>query len=115
MKLRIKGNSIRLRLLKSEVEALSEHGYVSDEVLFPSRPLFYSLLISDEVTKVEARYEGDRIMTILPRNVAEGWINGEDISIEGYSGGINILVEKDLVCVGRPEDPDNADAFDLSQ
>lgn len=111
MKLRIKGNSIRLRLLKSEVETLSEHGYISDEVLFPTRPLFYSLLISDDVTKIEARYEADRIMTILPRHLAEEWINGEDISIEAFSGEISILVEKDLVCVGRPDDPDNADAF----
>ena len=34
MKLRIKGNSIRLRLLRSEVERFTANGKISEEVRF---------------------------------------------------------------------------------
>lgn len=114
MKLRIKGNSIRLRLLRNEVAALVEKGFISEETTFstgPGRTFYYGLIASDEADDIQAKFEGDRIMIVLPRNTAEKWANSETVGIEASQGGLEILVEKDFACPGRPGDPDNADAF----
>ena len=47
MKLRIKGNSIRLRLLRSEVEEFAEGGSISDETRFGANALRYTLAMSN--------------------------------------------------------------------
>jgi hypothetical protein len=112
MKLRIKGNSIRFRLLQSEVKALADKGFISDETRFTAETSFYyGLIASAEVAEVAAKFEGDRIMVILPKAVADDWAAGDDVGIEAVQDGLNILVEKDFACPGRPDDPDNADAF----
>lgn len=114
MKLRIKGNSIRLRLLRSEVVALVEKGFISEETRFspgPGGTFYYGLVASDEAIEIQAKFEGDRILVILPTTVAEKWAENDDVSIEASQNGLEILVEKDFPCPGRPNDPDNADAF----
>jgi len=112
MKLRIKGNSIRLRLLRGEVEALIEKGFLSEETQFsPSVSFYYGLIVSNDADETEAKFEGDRIMVVLPKAAAAEWAAGEDIGVSATQNGLDILVEKDLVCHGRPDDPDNADAF----
>lgn len=112
MKLRIKSNSIRFRLLRGEVETLMDRGFISDETKFaPDRSFYYGLVLSDEADEIAAKFEGDRITVILPESSAKGWAYGEDIGISGDHDGLTVLIEKDLVCHGRPDDPDNADAF----
>ncbi|MFT6938435.1 MAG: hypothetical protein ACJA1N_002742, partial [Saprospiraceae bacterium] len=43
MKIRIKGNSIRYRLTKTEVEVFSREGYYSEETTFNGNTLVYAL------------------------------------------------------------------------
>jgi hypothetical protein len=116
MKLRIKGNSIRFRLGRSEVATLIEKGFLSEETRFTSeKSFYYGLIVSDEVEQVEPKFEGDRIMVVLPGETARDWASGSEVGIASAQDELNILVEKDFVCHGRPDDPDNADAFpDLS-
>lgn len=114
MKLRIKANSIRFRLGRSEVAALIDKGFLSEETRFTAdaaASFYYGLIVSDETERVEAKFEGGRIMVVLPREAAGGWARGDDVGIGAVQDGLDILVEKDFVCHGRPNDPDNADAF----
>lgn len=112
MKLRIKGNSIRFRLLRGEVAALMEKGFISDETQFtPDRSFYYGLIVSGEATVIEAKFEGDRILVVLPKAVACKWTECDDVGLEASQNGLQILIEKDFACPGRPTDPDNADAF----
>lgn len=114
MKLRIKGNSIRFRLGRSEVAALIRKGFLSEETQFTgdsAGSFYYGLVISDEIEKVEAKFEGDRITVVLPGETARDWAEGSEVGIGAVQGELNILVEKDFVCHGRPDDPDNSDAF----
>jgi hypothetical protein len=114
MKLRIKGNSIRFRLGRTEVAALIEKGFFSEETRFTGDSggsFYYGLILSDEIEKVEAKFEGDRIMVVLPGGAARDWAEDDNVGIEAVQDELNILVEKDFVCHGRPGDPDNADAF----
>lgn len=114
MKLRIKGDSVRFRLLRGEVAEFVEKGFISEETRFSADSadnFYYGLIASDEIGEVEAKFEGGRIMVVLPRVVVENWANGDDVGIEGSQNGLKILIEKDFACPGRPEDPDNGDSF----
>lgn len=116
MKLRIKGNSIRLRLLRSEVERFATDGRVSDEIQFGPNKLQYSMLMSTEADAIHATFEANEIMVLVPEKTARDWATTDDIGIEseqpiGEVEALSILVEKDFVCIGRPDDPDRDDAF----
>jgi hypothetical protein len=114
MKLRIKGDSIRFRLLRGEVAVLVEKGFISEETRFSSNPadsFYYGLIASEEAEEIEAKFEGGRIMVVIPRVAVENWADSDNVGIEASPNGLNVLVEKDFACPGRPEDPDNADSF----
>ena len=114
MKLRIKGDSIRFRLLRSEVAEFIEKGFISEETRFSTNPaenFYYGVIASGEAEEIEAKFESGRIMVVLPRAVVENWANGDNVGIEASPNGLKVLVEKDFACPGRPGDPDNDDAF----
>lgn len=116
MKLRIKGNSIRLRLLRSEVERLAERGSITDEVRFGTNALRYSVLISAEAEAIRATFENNEIAVLIPESEGQKWATSDDVGFEveqstGDGKTLTILVEKDFVCVDRPNDPDRDDAF----
>ena len=119
MKLRIKGNSIRLRLLRSEVERLSAAAVVSEEIRFGSgtgQALKYSIASSDGVEEVTVQFSDNQILVMLPESIAMNWTSGDDVGIEaaidiGNGCDLSVLIEKDFECVGRPDDRDKADAF----
>jgi hypothetical protein len=120
MNLRIKGNSLRLRLLKSEVERFAHAGVVSDEIRFgvdTDQALKYSIAASDGVDVVTAQFHDNQILVLLPESTALDWTTTtERVSIEtaqdvGEDTVLSILIEKDFECTARPDDPDNADSF----
>jgi len=119
MKLRIKGNSIRLRLLRSEVERLCSADIVSEEIRFGTatdQALKYSVAASDGIEEVTVQFSDNQILVLLPESVAMNWTGGGDVGIEtsidvGNNTELSVLIEKDFECVGRPDDPDKADAF----
>jgi len=119
MKLRIKGNSIRLRLLQSEVERFAAAGQISDEIEFDAGGaayLRYSLVTSPAAESMTARFRGNEISIVVPTLVAQQWASDDQVSLEseqpiGSGETLKILVEKDFVCIDRPDDPDREDAF----
>jgi hypothetical protein len=119
MKLRIRGNSIRLRLLRSEVDRLAAAGVVSEEVRFGTgtdQALKYSVAASDGVEEVTVQFSDNQILVLLPESIAMEWTSGNEVGIEASQNisegcDLSILVEKDFECVGRPDDPDRADTF----
>lgn len=119
MKLRIKGNTLRLRMLKSEVERLAHAGVVSDEIRFgvdTDQALKYSVAITDGVDVVTAQFNDNQILIMVPESDGLDWSMTDRVSIEaeqdvGGDAELSILIEKDFECVGRPDDPDKADAF----
>lgn len=119
MKLRIKGNSIRFRLLKSEVERLKAAGTISEETVFGTREdqIFrYAIAVTDGVEVVSAEFSDSQILIMLPETLAMRWFESDQMSIEheiniDEETKLNILIEKDMVCIDRPDDPDRDDAF----
>lgn len=116
MKLRIKGNSIRLRLLRSEIERFAAEGKIVDETVFGASVLRYSLQASPDASLVHALFENDEIAIILPDAMARDWISSDMVGLDveqpiGDGKKLTILVEKDFACLDRPDDPDLDDAF----
>jgi hypothetical protein len=119
MKLRLRENSIRLRLLQSEVRQLRETGNISERIIFgvnPTETLTYSLRISGEAEKIFAQMTDNQIEIFLPIIITENWADTNEVGLYetqemGDLGNLEIIVEKDFVCVDRPLDEDNKDAF----
>ena len=117
MKLRLRENSIRLRLLKSEVELLRKSGTVSEKILFSqSQFLSYTLKISNDAEEISARFEGKEIIVVIPSGKALDWMETNLVGLEneqiiGENSMLKMTIEKDYVCLERPLDADNADAF----
>ena len=118
MKLRVRGNSIRLRLTKTEVERFGETGSVVEMVEFGAAlPAFrYELLTSTSVSSMQARFEHNRLSISVPLGDVENWITSEQIGVEvmqpiGDKKFLRILVEKDFACLTPRASEDETDAF----
>lgn len=119
MKLRIRGNSIRLRLLRGEVEQFGKTGRVEETIRFgvsPQTHLTYVLEFDRRAPNISAHFADNRITVKIPDAAARAWVASDEISLRDehpIDGEIvlTILIEKDFVCLERKDDPDNADAF----
>jgi hypothetical protein len=109
MKLRIRGNSLRLRLSQGEVSQLTRDGRVEDAISFGPSTLTYVLATSD-VDRIGASYEGQRIVVTIPKERAKTWTSTDEVGIES-KGELSILVEKDWSCLKPREGEDDGDAF----
>ena len=103
MKLRIQGDSLRLRLTRTEVACLHDRGRVESAIRFsPDRALSYSVASSPDAAAVSMDYEGDSICVLLPRAMAAAWAESSLVTVAGYSkSGGEVLVEKDFQCLHR--------------
>ena len=115
MKLRLQGNSLRLRLRQGEVRRLVENGLVEGRTEFEEAGFVYALRVADAET-VSAAFEGNRIVVSVPRAAARQWVESDQVGIESSqptpSGGrLRVLVEKDFECIDAPPGESQADAF----
>lgn len=117
MKLRVRGNSIRLRLTRGEVAALADTGRVEDGASFPGGGrLGYVLASAADATALSASIEGATVIVTVPAAQARAWAEGDDVGLEAeqaLDGGatLRVLVEKDFACLKPREGEDDADAF----
>ena len=116
MKFRTTHNSIRLRLRKSELTLLKDHLKVSESIDFPSGAQFIvSLEIKDLMSAVNAKFEAQVLSVYISTEVADQWIDTEDVGIERFielpnHERLHILIEKDFPCLDRPNE-DKSDTF----
>jgi hypothetical protein len=112
MKLRLQGNSVRLRLTRSEVERLRETGLVEESVDFGGgEVLAYRLLSRLEQGPVEAVF-GQGIMTVsVSKEAAQAWAGSDEVGLYAHSGPLAISIEKDFRCLTRRLDEQEPDAY----
>jgi hypothetical protein len=115
MKLRIYGNSLRLRLSRTDMQVFARNGSIQDAVQFAlDSPLSYTLESTSSVEEVQARYKDRMIRVLVPMKVARQWISSDQVGISfAGPGGPSLLIEKDFRCLHREpgEEYDDADAF----
>lgn len=118
MKIRIRDNSIRLRLERAEVESMRDKGVVSSQTNFPDGRCFGYALESSPASISPAAFFSENTVTVrLPETVVLAWATTEQVSIAGdqiLDDGqkLSILVEKDFACLAPREDEDESDMFD---
>jgi hypothetical protein len=116
MKLRIRGDSIRLRLTRSEVQDLVLRGTVAETTHLPVGPAFgYQLRADALAPAATATFEAGVLGIAVPRSAAEAWAASEEVAIRAdvpvAGGALSILVEKDFPCLTVREGEDDSDAF----
>lgn len=117
MKIRIRDNSVRLRLSRGEVEALNADGVVTSTTGFPgSREFRYSVESSPASVNPAAFYSENEIRVRLPETVVHAWATTEQVSMAGEQvledgGKLNILVEKDFACLAPRDGEDESDMY----
>lgn len=100
MKLWIRGNSLRLRVSKTELAKLADAGRVEETVRFSSeRALRYAIELRP-TGAVTAVFAGEAIVVTLPKSRLDLWVRTEEVSVEGsqpIGGGkiLEIVLEKD--------------------
>ena len=104
MKIRIKGNSIRYRLTKTEVETFCKTGCFQETTDFGDSIFTYALQSKEDIGTLDAQFQSNTITLFLEKNKSEDWFESEQIgyshSIERTNGTIlRLLIEKDFVCM----------------
>ncbi|WKN32385.1 hypothetical protein PZB74_03350 [Porifericola rhodea] len=118
MKLRIKGNSIRLRLSQSEVDQIGRGEAVNEQVSFGnnSSGFSYSLQPQAEQTEIFAQYADNKLLIMLPEKKAQLWASSDIVGMENdisFENGdtLYILIEKDFQCLHQRPREDEQDNF----
>ncbi len=117
MKLRIKGNSLRIRVSQTEIKRFAEQGSVEESVDFgPGGQLRYRLEIDPHGARINADFDRNIITVWLPRSAARQWCDTDQVSLQGEqpltAGVLKLLVEKDFRCLVPREGEDESDLFD---
>ncbi len=117
VKLRIRDNSIRLRLTRGEVDAVSSDGLISASVPFAGGvTLEYALESSPACVKPVALFSNNALTVRVPETEVLEWASTEAVSIAAEQlldegGHLKILVEKDFACLAPREGEDETDMF----
>ena len=116
MKLRIKGDSLRLRLTQGEMRTLAERGEVEDRISFPGgAALRYRLRVDHENGEISANYGSNLIDILVPSPLSERWCGTDLVTLSASqatgSGELRIILEKDWACLAPREGEDESDNF----
>ena len=118
MKIRIRGNTLRFRLGRSEVADLGTNGQIEETVNFGpgAQNNFYYRLERTNSDDFAGIFAAGRISVSVPAAVLEQWAAGEGVSIEGSqiideNTILKFLIEKDFVCLNAHNDEDQSDRY----
>ena len=113
MKLRIKGNTIRLRLTQSEVDTLS-NGIVEDRTQFPGgNALVYKIQSAEQF---DVDFNNGTVLISLPTKHVQDWASSDKIEIANSielenNERLEISIEKDFKCLTERPKEDELDMY----
>jgi hypothetical protein len=119
MKLRIKGNSLRLRLSQREVQRVAEQGRVEETVEFglqPHQQMRYALQADTQAQDIHATFENSTITVHVPEQVVKTWAHSNQVGLQkdqflNEEKSLKILIEKDFQCLTARPDEDESDNY----
>lgn len=118
MKIRIKGNSLRLRLTQTEVIRFLENGEVAETIQFgvaENQKLIYQLAKYSK-KEIGVAYQPGKIVVLIPNAMALDWAQSEKVGMNSILAiddqtTLTILVEKDFQCMKPRAGEDENDLF----
>ncbi len=117
MKLRMRGNALRLRLTRSEVEHIGAGGSVVETTAFPDGTrLAYELSPGSAFAAEQIPGDsGTTIRVTVPTDQAEHWAGSEEVGLTGQEpfqvGPLQVLIEKDFTCITPREGEEEIDTY----
>jgi len=111
MKLWIRGNSLRLRVSKTELKKIAETGKAEDTVRFSSDVALRYGIELRPTGALTATFADAAIVVALPKLRLDLWLRPDEVSVEGsqpIGGGkvLQIVLEKDDPRTERRGDED---------
>jgi hypothetical protein len=111
MKIRIQGNSLRLRLSQQEVITFVQNGMVQSECQFINGSLFYSIHRKN-IETITAAIDNHEIKILIPSILIENWDVDDRVGFDATdANGLYILIEKDFQCLKPRLQEDESDLF----
>jgi len=119
MKIRIKSNTVRYRLSKTEVAALAEKGMLEERTEFISGTLVYAIRQAKAET-LSADLNQNSITLHVPEKALQQWANSGQVGMDFHmplpnGNTLYLLLEKDFKCIDMDVKEDQADYFDNPQ
>ena len=117
MKIRIKGNSVRVRLTRSEVDEFGAGGYLEEKTEFGNNSFTYVLQSKQGIKDLEAGFADGKMTMYVPANIPAAWAANETVGYEnnmdiGAGKRLFLLLEKDFKCIDAPPHEDQSDNFE---
>ena len=116
MKLRIKGNSIRIRLTRTEVEKFVNTGYLEEQTSFLENKFIYALQSRNDINEMAASFGQNKISIFVPANLLVDWPQNDVIGFNSNmplttTDSLYILIEKDFICLDETTE-DQSDNYE---
>ena len=116
MKIRIRGNSVRIRLSKPEVARFAKEGYVEERTEFINSALVYAVKSSAGGT-LSADFINGSITLYVPVTMLQQWASTDLVGLEHnmpLTDGkyLYLLIEKDFKCIDAPVTEDQSDMYE---
>jgi hypothetical protein len=116
MKLRIRDNSLRLRITKTELKTFAAEKKVECTINFPgTEKMNYVLTWSDDET-YSASFSGNTVFAAVANSAGKSWLDDNEVSIDhkitlADGSPFRLLVEKDFQCLSERKEEDESDMF----
>lgn len=98
MKIRIKGNTLRYRLSKTDINTLTTNSYIEESINFGQNRLVYAMQSKAE-GNLSASFENNKITLYMPQEMINEWSKTNRIGFEHTDNELYILAEKDFQCL----------------
>ena len=117
MKIRIKGNSVRVRLTRPEVDQFARTVYLEEKTEFGNNNFTYALQSKEGIAGLEADFASGKMSMFVPTGIPADWAANERVGYEnnmdiGNGKQLYLLLEKDFKCIDAPPHEDQSDNFE---
>ena len=117
MKIRINGNSVRIRLSRTEVDRFGKEGYLEDRTEFGNAAFVYVLQTKKDGDSLSASFEGNTMTMFVPEKNKQEWTSTEKVGYDfnmpiGNGKTLYLLLEKDFKCIDNTMKEDQSDNYE---
>lgn len=115
MKIRIRGNSVRFRLSRSEVNIFGKEGYIEEQTEFGNECFVYAVQKSNG-NEIQASFDGTKITMLVPEDILKKWTETQVVGFDnvidlGEGKELYLLLEKDFKCLDETNE-DQSDNYE---
>jgi hypothetical protein len=116
MKIRIKGNSIRIRLSRTEIADFGANGYLEERTEFSDAAFAYVLQSDAKGNELSADFANGKITVYVPVAMQKEWVETDVVGYEhnmpiGDGQHLFLLIEKDFKCIDNTTE-DQSDNYE---